>query len=138
MEAKTVTTLGELRIGDSFVYSLSRGDVWRVMAMADKNKRVAVNQIDPRTRKPVWKHDELKKANKKVVFLRHTVPVAGEPCLIDDLVPGDIFKRPEDSVHEWMLVNHGHMFSDVRRTDEPACGKAGKMAQVIFLRHKED
>lgn len=127
-----MTTLGELRIGDSFVYP-KRTDPWRVRARADRNGRVAVNQLST-SGKWAYKHDELKKAKTIVLFLRHTVPVAGEPCMLEDLDPGDIFLRPEDSVNEYVLVSKRQLFCDVRKTSEAACIKAGTMATVIFVR----
>jgi hypothetical protein len=133
MEPRTITTLDQLRIGDSFVYR-KRLDPWRVMAKADKSGRVAVNQVV--NGKTSWKHDELIRGKKQVMFLRHTVPVAGEECLVDDLKEGDVFFRPEDVVHEFELVKHGHAFSDVRRLDEASCVKAGRASKVIFVRPK--
>lgn len=135
MNPKTLTTLDQLRIGDSFVYR-RRTDPWRVMAMADKNGRVAVNQIHPEKRTPLWRYDDLKKGKTKVLFIRHTHPVAGEEFFIDDLVAGDIFKREATDVHEWELMKHNVPFSDVRRLDQPSNGKAGMMTKIIFIRHK--
>lgn len=149
MQTKTHTTLSELRIGDAFVFANrypKTSEIWRVTARADKNGRVAVNQVDGVTKKLVHRYDDLKRASVRVVFIRHTVPVAGEECLIDDLKEGDIFYRVMkvgdtdvemvDQLHEWELVKHGHMFSDVRRLDEAAGGKAGRVAKVVFVRHK--
>lgn len=133
MQPKTLTTINQLRIGDSFVFP-KRVDPWRVTARADKNGRVAVNQWNAGTEKFIHKFDELIKGSKQVIFLRHTVPVPGEECLVDDLQPGDIFFRPDDVVHEYVLVKHGHQFSDVRRVDEAACIKAGRGAKIIFVR----
>lgn len=137
MTPKTTTTLNELRIGDSFVYP-KRVDPWRVTARADKSGRVAVNQWNAGTSSWIWKQDDLKKGKTKVVFLRHTVPVPQEECMIDDLQEGDVFIRPEDPIHEWILVRHGHIFSDVRKISEAAPSKAGKMARVIFVRSNAD
>lgn len=133
MNPKTPTTLGQLRIGDSFVYP-KRVDPWRVTARADKNGKVAVNQWNAGTEKWIHKFDELKKQSTAVLFLRHTIPVPGEECMIDDLNPGDVFYRPDDVVHEYVMVKRGIQFSDVRRIDEAACIKAGVAAKVIFVR----
>lgn len=138
MNKNETTTLSSLRIGDAFVFAnrfKKTSDVWRVTARQDKAGRVAVNQVNPDTRQMVHKYDELKRASVRVVFLRHTVPVIGEECLLDDLVPGDRFKMPDDSVHTWILVRHGNQFSDVRRTDHVSCVKGGRAAKVIFVSH---
>ncbi len=137
MEPKTITRLKELCIGDSFVY-MKRVDPWRVMALADKSGRVAVNQINAADRKPIWKHDELKKGHTKVTFLRHTKPVPGQECLVDDLKEGDVFFLPDDIIHEWILVNHGHLFADMRRSDQSHIGgKIGRATKVTFVKHKD-
>jgi hypothetical protein len=138
MRPKTITTLKELRIGDSFVFT--RGDrktPWRVTARADKSHRVSINMWDDRG---TWMHpyDDLKKGDTKVMFLRHTIPVVGEECFIEDLKEGDVFCRPEDIVHEYILVKRGIHFCDVRRVDEAAPVKAGRVARVIFIRPKSD
>ncbi len=139
MISKTHTTLNQLRLGDSFIYlsrfGQRRTDPWRVMALQDKNGKVAVNQvIDGKTN---YKFDELKKGLTKVMFLRHTIPLPNEECLLDDLKPGDEFKMPDNTFHTWLLVKHGHVFSDVRRTDEAFCVKGGRAAKVIFIKHKD-
>jgi hypothetical protein len=135
MNHKTLTTLGELRIGDSFVYKLNRQDVWRVMARADKNKRVAVNQVF--NGEPLHKYDELKKGSTSVVFLRHTIPVPGEEIFIEDLKEGDVFHNLQDIIHEYVIEQKGHDFWLVRRTDQAAAaGYWGRLTKVIFVRHK--
>ena len=136
MNPKTTTTLAQLRLGDSFVFP-KRQDPWRVMARADKSGRVAINQISTADRKPLWKHDELKRGKTEVLFLRHTIPVPGEECLVDDLSEGDLFHMPDEIIHEYQLVKHGHLFSDVRRTDQAYCVKGGRMAKVVFIKHKD-
>ena len=139
MEPKTHTTLSELRIGDSFVYENGypkRTEIWRVMQLADKRNRVAVNRINADTRKPILRHDVIKKGSVRVVFIRHTVPVEGKECLLDDLEPGDCFCRndPNDT-NTYVLVRHGSLFSDLRRSDGLAPIKASRGATVIFISH---
>lgn len=133
MEQKTTAQLKELRIGDSFIIP-KREDPWRVMAREDKRGKVAINQII--NGKPVWPQDTLVKGTREVMFLRHTIPVSGEQCFIDDLTVGDVFTRADD-IHEWVLEKHGHAFSDVRRIDQSAPAKAGRLAIVTFIKHKE-
>ncbi len=136
MDHKTLTTIGELRIGDSFVYKSTRTDVWRVMALADKKGRVAVNQVH--NGKPIHKYDELIRSKKTVMFLRHTIPVPGEDCFIEDLQPGDVFFQPDDIIHEWVIMETGHDFYKVRRTDQAGPGYAGRLAKVVFVKHKDE
>jgi hypothetical protein len=136
MERKTMTTLGELRIGDSFTF-LKRADVWNVTARADKKGKVAINQLDD-NKKPLLKYDELKKASTEVLFLRHTIPVPGEECFICDLNEGDIFYKPDDIIHDFEMVKRGHFFYEVRRLDQMASIRAGKMAVVIFVRKNDE
>lgn len=135
MNHKTVCRLDELRIGDSFVY-LKRADPWRVMARQDKSGRVAVNQVV--NGKPQWKHDELKRGKTTVMFLRHTKPVPGEECFLEDLAAGDKFQRLDDDLlTEWVVEETGHDFWSVRKMTEAAPVKAGRLAKVIFLNHRK-
>jgi hypothetical protein len=134
MEAKTMTTAGELRIGDSFVYP-RRTDPWRVVALSDKNGRVAVNQVINGGNK--YRHDELIRAAKKVMFLRHTIPVPGEMCYMIDLVPGDVFHIPDDLVNEYQVEKVGDLTIRMRRLDQAYTCNAGIMAKGVFVRHPE-
>lgn len=140
MQSKTITTLDQLRIGDSFVY-LKRQDPWRVTARADKNGKVAVNQfncqsgVDPKNQ--LYRHDNLVKGSRQVMFLRHTIPVPGEECLICDLEPGDVFQIPGDTVHDYEIVHQSEAgFATIRRLDQAAPAKAGIHAKAIFIRKK--
>ena len=137
MQRKTQTTLGELRIGDRFVYNARRVDPWQVMARADKNGKVAVNQINY-DGKPIHRHDDLKKKSTTVVFLRHTVILPQEECFLEDLNEGDIFRMKDDAVFEYELQKKGHDFYDVRRLDQAAPFKGGRLATVILIRKKEE
>jgi hypothetical protein len=133
MLRKTQTTLAALRIGDSFVYP--KGNVaWRVTARADRKGKVAVNQF--RGKEPINKYDTLKKKDTKVTFLQHTAPVPGELIFLENLEVGDIFKRKDDSVHEYVIEKKGHDFYDCRRLDQPTPIKGGRISEVIFIRHK--
>jgi hypothetical protein len=135
MQSKTLTTLGSLRLGDSFVFQ-RRTDAWRVISRSVDGKWTFINQII--NGRQVYKHDEQKRSHVVVMFLRHTLPVPGEEIFLEDLQPGDVFQQMDDVVHEWELISKGHDFYDVRRLDEPAPGKAGRLAKVVFVRHKTD
>lgn len=131
---RTKTTLGALRIGDSFVYI--KGNVaWRVTARKDKKGKVAVNQFNGK--KQINKYDTLKKADTTVIFLQHTVAVPGELIFLENLEVGDVFKRKEDAVHEYVIEKKGIDFYDCRRLDEAAPIKGGRISEVIFVRHKQ-
>lgn len=135
MQRKTLTTLNQLRIGDSFVF-LKKDEAWRVTAREDKSGKVAFNKFLEDGRQ-VLQYDELRKGKTPVVFLRHTIPLPGEECFILDLVPGDVFHKTDDVVHEYVVVESGHHFWKVRRLDMAATEFAGKIATVVFVRHKE-
>lgn len=100
MERNTITPLGQLRIGDRYCYN-NRIDVWQVMRHTPKGK-VAVNQIA--FGKPIHKFDEVKAGNILVRFMRHTQPLPGEKCIVEDLQPGDVFFMPEDIITEYTIV----------------------------------
>jgi hypothetical protein len=133
MQSKTLTPLGSLRLGDSFVFQ-KRTDVWRVISRSENGKWTFINQV--MNGKQIYKHDEQKRSSVVVMFLRHTVPVPGEESFLEDLQPGDVFHTTDDVIHEWELVEKGHDFYDVRRLDQAAPGKAGRLAKVVFVRHK--
>lgn len=135
MERRTMTTLGELRIGDRFVYP-KRGDAWHVTTKADRKGRVAVNQ-DKADGSLAHKYDDLKKATTPVLFLRHGKPLEGEECFISDLNAGDIFHQLDDIIHDYEMKEKGHHFSKVRRLDQAAHIMAGNMATVILVKRKE-
>jgi hypothetical protein len=135
MERKTMTTLGELRIDDRFVYP-KRADAWCVTARADRKGRVAINQKKD-DGSLSHKYDDLKKASTPVLFLRHGSPLEGEECFISDLKAGDIFHKRDDVIHEYELKEKGHQFSKVRRLDEAAHIMAGNMATVVLVKRKE-
>lgn len=146
MEQNTITKLGRLRKGDSFVpikKNLFRNKVdystgtWQVMALANKYGNVAVNQVSEVTRKPLRKKDQLKDEDTEVKFIRHTIPLPGEKCLLVDLNEGDFFRMPDNEVIEYVLQQKHTHFFDVRKTSEAACVKGGKYAAVIFLRSKK-
>jgi hypothetical protein len=136
MERKTMTTLGELRIGDRFVYPKANV-VWQVIGTDGKKNNVAVNQMNSKN-EPIYKHHHFKKPFIKVLFLRHTVILPQEECFIQDLQPGDIFCKVDDIVNEYELIEQGKAFSKVRRLDKAFTEMAGVLATVIYLSHKKE
>lgn len=136
MQHKTRTTLGELRIGDSFTFAskakLPRVDVWRVM---DSNKKwVMVNQINAISKIPILRQNELKRKDTEVVFLRHTVPVPGEEIFIEDLKAGDVFRSDDFGGMEFTVVKENYPFYTVE-DDKGQVAKAGNLLKVIFVKH---
>ncbi len=134
MEHTTITTLGQLRKGDSFLFMKGdRKTVRRVTVPVNQKNMVAINIPIPGG----WfnRYDDMKRARTEVMFLRHTIPLPGEECFMEDLKPGDVFFRPEDIIHEYVVQETGSDFWTVRKMCEAAPIKAGRLSKVIFVRH---
>jgi hypothetical protein len=129
MERKTNTTLGDLRVGDRFVFP-KETTVHQVFCTGKKT--ADINEVTPEGH-PLNKYHTPKKLSTKVLFLRHGIPAPGEECFLDDLQPGDTFRMLDDEVHEYLVEKRGVKFFDVRRTDQAASIKGGKLATVILL-----
>lgn len=134
MQRNTITTLGELRVGDRFSF-VKKNEVWQVTAI--KKNTTCFNKFDGKAR--LLKFDEEKRSTVQVFFLRHTIPVPGEECMIEDLKPGDIFttfagdaewcvrEQFTDSVKETKVVRPGtFVFSFIKHG-----------LKVHYVRHKE-
>lgn len=130
MQDKTKTTLGELRNGDSFTY-LNKKDVWR--KIDSNHKWVMVNQVNATTKQLIHVQHQLKRKDTDVVFLRHTVPVPGEICFVEDLKEGDIFKSIEHN-QEFIVTKPAYPFYTVVNNNGQEA-KAGNLLQVIFIKH---
>jgi hypothetical protein len=136
MERKSIQLLEKLRKGDRFTY-LKRADVWQVMLK--EGNHIEVNQIVGG--KPHNKFNDKKSGSTRVMFLRHTIPVSGEVCFIEDLQEGDVFWKQDDVVTEYLVVTKGHDYYKVRRVHDKACAfpeMAGRLAQIVFVRNKEE
>jgi hypothetical protein len=133
MERKTITTLGDLRAGDRFVFP-KETTVHQVFCVGKKT--ADINEVTPEGH-PLNRYHTPKKLSTKVLFLRHGIPAAGEECFLDDLQPGDTFKMLDDEVHDYVVVKRGDRFFDVRRTDQSAPIKGGKLATVILIERKQ-
>ena len=94
MERNTQTTLAELRVGDRFVF-VGRVDKWQVTQQELKYSLINAPGLGG---KLIYSHDKKEKNTKVVVFLRHTMPLPGEKCLLEDLKNGDTFY--EDGIPE--------------------------------------
>jgi hypothetical protein len=70
MERNTMTTIGELQIGDRFVYLKKLNDVWEVVSKT--GNYASVNQF-PFPGQKKHTHDVIQNKNIKVRFLRHTI-----------------------------------------------------------------
>ena len=102
MQRNTITTLGQLRVGDRFTF-LKRVDVWHVTGQL--TSKATINQMMPDGRL-IHKYDDMKAAKTPVKFLKHTEPVPGEECQVQDLKPGDVFYHPFDVVSEWIVEKY--------------------------------
>jgi hypothetical protein len=134
MEQKTKTTIGALRNGDRFQIK-AKGEVWQIISRGSK---YAVINIVSEAGHKMYAQDQLKGNAVKVLFIRHTIPQPGESCFIQDLQPGDVFKKTDDNFFEYVVQETGHQFYKVRRTDMAAYEMAGKLATVIFISKKEE
>lgn len=136
MNRKTITQLVELREGDRFVFK-NRADVWEIMKK--EGNHIEVNQMLNGI--PVYKYNFKKPGHASVMFLRHTKPLPGEACFIEDLNEGDVFCKPEDVVTEYEVVTKGHTFSKVKLVYDKECESpqmAGIVAEVILVRRKAE
>lgn len=100
MKRNTLTSINQLRFGDRF-RNPKNVDVWEVVTVTDKV--VTVNQ-------PglggvfMHLHHEMRKGTTEVIFLRHTKPLPGEECLVQDLQVGDVFHKTDDIITEYTLT----------------------------------
>lgn len=133
MERRSIQLLSRLREGDRFTFP-KRLDVWEVMKPQVKGK-VEVNQIINGKQK--FKFNEFKNGTTPVLFLRHTKPLEGEECFVEDLQEGDVFCKPNDIITEYVVLNKGHEFYKVRKVLDKAASEpqmAGRLASVVFVR----
>jgi len=131
MNQRTFTTLGELRIGDRFVFGPARVDVWQVVNQTQKHTEV--NQYAKATGRFIHKYDERKKKTTRVLFIRHTVPVPGEEFFMEDLKEGDVFTLPQQST-QYTVAKTGDVFYTITQPDGSK-GKAGILTKIIFVKH---
>jgi hypothetical protein len=112
LKANTITTLGELRDGDRFVFQ-GKNEVWEVTGNPS-NGYVPFNQFVADGVKKN-RHDDLKKINKDVKFLRHTKPLEGEEWALKDLKVGAVFCRPTGNItHEYRLIENKYPHAVVK------------------------
>lgn len=101
MKRNTLTTLGELRVGDRFRPGKKRVDVWEVTS---KTKNYTCINQPGLNGVLIHKYDEQKSNKQQVIFMRHTKPEPGEECLLRDLKPGNVFHLLSDIISEYMLI----------------------------------
>jgi hypothetical protein len=136
MNKRTITQLNQLREGDRFVYK-NRVDVWEIMKM--EGNHIEVNQV--LDGKPVFRFNTKKPGHVTVMFLRHTKPLPGEKCFIEDLNEGDVFLKSHDVIEEYEIVAKGNQFSKVKKVFDKGCEApemAGMVAEVILVRRKAE
>lgn len=93
MKRHTVTTLGQLRIGDRFCFLDDKKQVVKE-AIRFKNSSVCYNKIDHKKQKYAWVFNRSKPKNRPVLFIRHTILQPGDECFMQDLKEGDVFTKP--------------------------------------------
>jgi hypothetical protein len=134
MQRKTHTTLDNLRIGDRFTYGSNKTDVWEVVQRFGNN-----TEVNQREAHGKWKmkFNIIKRSSTQVYFLRHTKPLNGDECFIEDLQEGDVFWKPDNVMIEYVVIDKGHEFSKVRKMYDKQCKEpemAGRLASVFFVR----
>lgn len=128
-------TLGELRIGDSFVFDRKAKEIWRVM-----RKDIGVVYVNQKMRTdmhPKHEEDESHWMDTLVFFIRHTIPLPGEKIYVEDLAPGDVIALPLITDH-WEITEKGYDFDTIKSINSGQQGKIGRMTEVLFVRHKQD
>lgn len=127
--------LSELRIGDSFLFHLDSNDVWMVRRQVGLSTR-----INQRMRSDMkWKHeeDQMEWGDTEVWFLRHTMPLPGEECYVEDLKPGDKFmlQKEADQAVEAMILEKGYEFDKFQVFGSGETGRIGRLTKVKFVNH---
>jgi hypothetical protein len=132
MQHRTLTTLSSLRVGD--IFKLPGKDEKYIVRQQGKT-HTHVNIPLPMGPGMGYtgynKYDDLVKCNKQVVFLRHTVPVAGETCLLSDLKEGDVFHTPDDIISEYIVA--GGCVLPVRINEQPV-PPLTSVSSVVYVR----
>lgn len=101
MHRNTITTLAQLRNGDRFTL-VGKEEVWQKTGAYGSN--VTYNKFTDGG-KAVLKYDEKKHGKTSVRFVRHTAPLPGEDCFVQDLKKGDVFFMNDNVVIEYRVTN---------------------------------
>lgn len=134
MERNTKTTLGQLRIGDRYNYLL-RCDLWQVVSQ--KGKETHVNQIMFGENK-LHKYDYVKRSSTEVIFLRHTLPLPGERCILCDLKAGDLFHNGDAACTQFEFIESKYPIAFVTPYNSPGTTLTFTLfAEVTFISKKE-
>lgn len=136
MQPNTINTLGKLRAGDRFVFR-GKTDPWQVIKIAGRN--VFINQFEPDGTK-VYKHDDVKKADVNVKFLRHTIPETGEIWQLKFLKVGAVFCQKDelDITKEYQVQENKYpheTVSCITISHENAPIQFPGQTEVIFLKN---
>ncbi|MGQ0738266.1 MAG: hypothetical protein ACT4OJ_04330 [Bacteroidota bacterium] len=126
---------GDLRIGDSFILKLIKNaKVWRIVKHSP-GSITAYHYMRSDMRKtgePVYIHPDT-----TVYFIRHTIPLPGEECFVEDLKPNDIITIPELGDKKWYIQHKGYDFDIMQELEGDKEGRIGRLAKVIYLGNKE-
>lgn len=138
--------LGDLREGDSFIFQLNDdAEIYRVVGSKEYSCTVTVNKLMRSDMKSI-NEDEEAWADTMVYFIRHTIPVVGQDCFIEDLAPGDKFQLfVPDATSEsggnlilCEIMEKGFDFDRFRRIDTGDVGRIGRLTKVVFIGHRTD
>jgi hypothetical protein len=133
MKRFTQTTLGSLRIGDRFTFMRKKETVWQVTGKT--GKYVTINQFNPDGRQ-VLQFDELKTGTTPVIFMRHTIPMPGEECYVQDLKEGDVFYTLDNVTTEFERC--GNIAKLVVAVCEKYQTSFPFNTVVVFVKHGEE
>jgi hypothetical protein len=136
MQRNTITTLGELRTGDRFCFVM-KDEVWQVTGFT--RTQVTINKFTSHGTQ-IFKHDEMKLKKTAVRFLRHTMPLAGEDCFIEDLNVGDVFCFNESIVDEYQVVSidKDNLLVSVMNTDRTKNRAINYQTRVVFVGNEKE
>lgn len=101
MQRNTITTLAQLRDGDRFTF-VGKEEVWQKTGAY--GTQITFNKFTD-SGNQVFKYDEKKLGKTGCRFVRHTVPMPGEDCFVQELKEGDVFYMNDNIVVEYMVSN---------------------------------
>lgn len=115
MQRNTITTLAQLRKGDRFTFT-GKEEVWQKTGCYGSN--VTYNKFTDGGI-AILKYDEKKADKTSCRFVRHTVPLPGEDCLVQDLKQGDVFFMNDNIVVEYQVTNVFYEGRTVKAFQQP-------------------
>lgn len=121
-------------MGDRYHYLL-KSDVWQVMEHTDKHTKV--NQFIFGERQVHRYHIEKRKSTE-VIFIRHTIPLIGEECMLCDLDNGDVFYIDDDVVTEHVIIKKEFPDTIIALAKDHNCqGILSTYLKIVLVRKSE-